>query len=76
MTVNLIRLDPIPRKGGIKLRRLVAANPISIANACPVWMCGGKGWVRAFALAARPWICFAPRYLDPSACPEHITPDT
>jgi hypothetical protein len=26
MTVNLIRLDPLPRKGGIKLRRLVAAT--------------------------------------------------
>jgi len=26
ITLNLIRLDPIPRKGGIKLRRLIAAT--------------------------------------------------
>jgi hypothetical protein len=42
MTVNLIRLDPIPRKGGIKLRRLIAANLISIAHTCPAWRCSGK----------------------------------
>jgi hypothetical protein len=42
MTVNLIRLDPIPRKGGIKVRRLIAANPISIAHTCSAWMCSGK----------------------------------
>ncbi|MBX3671283.1 MAG: ISAs1 family transposase, partial [Rhodocyclaceae bacterium] len=26
ITMNLIRLDPIPRKGGIKVRRLIAAT--------------------------------------------------
>ncbi len=26
LTLNLIRLDPIPRKGGIKVRRLIAAT--------------------------------------------------
>ncbi|MCL2021108.1 MAG: ISAs1 family transposase, partial [Betaproteobacteria bacterium] len=26
ITLNLIRLDPIPRKGGIKARRLIAAT--------------------------------------------------
>jgi hypothetical protein len=26
ITLNLIRLDPVPRKGGIKARRLVAAT--------------------------------------------------
>ena len=26
ITLNLIRLDPIPRKGGIKVRRLIAAT--------------------------------------------------
>jgi predicted transposase YbfD/YdcC len=27
ITMSLIRLDPIPRKGGIKTRRLIAATP-------------------------------------------------
>lgn len=26
ITMNLIRLDPVPRKGGIKVRRLIAAT--------------------------------------------------
>jgi hypothetical protein len=26
ITLNLIRLDPIPRNGGIKVRRLIAAT--------------------------------------------------
>jgi predicted transposase YbfD/YdcC len=26
ITMNLIRLDPVPRKGGIKIRRLIAAT--------------------------------------------------
>jgi hypothetical protein len=26
ITMNLIRLDPVPRKGGIKTRRLIAAT--------------------------------------------------
>lgn len=26
ITMNLIRLDPVPRKGGIKVRRLIAST--------------------------------------------------
>lgn len=26
ITMNLIRLDPVPRQGGIKVRRLIAAT--------------------------------------------------
>ncbi len=28
ITLNLIRLDPVKRKGGVKARRLIAANSV------------------------------------------------